>query len=335
MGKLSRVELELILAYIDDIERGEIYKPLLPKEGFSIYAKRIVSRLDDLRETLLIARSDAVEMNAKIQQEIANVTHDLKTPLAVIMGAAESLEDGLDEDDYLGMIKDKAVEMNETVLRIIDSSRSMVESVKQEKRVLDARNLFPAVSAKYEFLAKGKKIKYTFKRIPKVLIAVSEKEIISVMDNLLTNAVKYTEEGKITISFRADHKHFYVSVKDTGMGIKKDDLPFVFDRFYTADKSRAKGGTGIGLNYVKEVIDAHGGEVRVKSKEGKGSKFTISLPRVKPNRHKRMSEDKKKFLEAFFRIWLFPFFVPIDILRAIYYGVKEVKNKADYYMKGE
>ncbi|MBQ8177624.1 MAG: HAMP domain-containing histidine kinase [Clostridia bacterium] len=335
MGKLNSVELELILAYIDDVERGEIYKPFQPKEDFGAESKRIIAKLDDLRKEILLLRSSAIENSAKVQQEIANVTHDLKTPLALIMGAVESLEDGMDERDYLGMIKNKAQEMNETVLRIIDSSKGMVASAKKEKHVVDARDLFPSVCAKYHLLATGKKINYVVKKAPKALIAVSEKDILSVMDNLLTNAVKYTEKGKITVSFRASKKHLYVTVKDTGKGIAKEDLPHVFDRFYTEDKARKTGGTGIGLSYVKEAIEAHGGEVYVDSTPGKGSKFTFSLPRVEPKRLNRMSEDKKKCVEASLRLWLFPFFWLVDLYRAIYYGVKESKNKIDYNFKQE
>ena len=131
MGKLNSVELELILAYLDDMSNGEIYKPFAPKEGFSLTATQLIKKIEDLRREIVILRSENIDQNAKVQQEIANVTHDLTTPLALIRGAVESLEDGMDDRDYVSMIGSKAKEMNETVLRIIESSRHMVADAKK------------------------------------------------------------------------------------------------------------------------------------------------------------------------------------------------------------
>ena len=335
MGKINSVELELILAYLDDMSKGEIYKPFAPKEGFSLTATQLIKKIEDLRREIVILRSENIDQNAKVQQEIANVTHDLKTPLALIMGAVESLEDGMDDRDYVSMIGSKAKEMNETVLRIIESSRHMVADAKKKKRVVDARNLFPAVCAKYNILVTGKKIKYVVRKVPKCLIAVSENDISSVMDNLLTNAVKYTEKGTIKVSFHANRKYLFVKVKDTGKGISNEDLPHIFDRFYTEDKARQKGGTGIGLSYVKDVVEEHHGHIHVESKLGKGSTFLFVLPRAESKRIRKMSSEQKKCLEASLRLFLFPFFWPIDLGRAIYYGMKDIKNKIDYYISKE
>lgn len=335
MGKLNSVELELILAYLDDMSNGEIYKPFAPKEGFSLTATQLIKKIEDLRREIVILRSENIDQNAKVQQEIANVTHDLKTPLALIMGAVESLEDGMDDRDYVSMIGSKAKEMNETVLRTIESSRHMVADAKKEKRVVDARDLFPAVCAKYNILFTGKNIKYVVRKVPKCLIAVSENDIISAMDNLLTNAVKYTEKGTIKVTFAVNRKYLFVKVKDTGKGISKEDLPHIFDRFYTEDKARQKGGTGIGLSYVKDVVEEHHGHIHVESKLGKGSTFLFVLPRAESKRIKKMSSEQKKCLEASLRLFLFPFFWPIDLGRAIYYGIKDKKNKIDYYASKE
>ncbi len=335
MAKLNSVEFELLLAYVDDIANGEIYKPFFADKTMSSQTKLLVGKLDDLRKEVLLWRSDRDKNSATVHQEIANVTHDLKTPLAVIMGAVECLEDGIDEHDYVGLIKEKANEMNETVFRIIDSSRAIANNEKNEKRIIDARDIFVNIHAKYKDLAEGKHLKFIVKRIPKALIAVSEKEIMSVMDNLLTNALKYTQSGKIWVSFRANKKYFLISVKDTGKGIRKVDLPHVFDRFYTEDKARTHDGTGIGLSYVKEVVEAHGGNISIRSAEDKGSKFIIALPRVEPKRVLRMSDNKKKYIEATLRFYFFPFFLPIDFCRSIYYHIKYIKNKFDYYIAKE
>ena len=316
MAKLTQTEIELISAYIDDLSNGEIYKPFSPKDNFCITATQLISALDNLRKELLISSSKSIENYAKVEQEIANVTHDLKTPLAVITGAIECLEDGIDDKDYVQVIKANTTQMNDTVLRIISSSRNMVEEVKKQKRVVNARN-------------------YVVKKAPKVLIAVAENEAISVIDNLLTNATKYTQKGKITISFSTTKKWLNLKVKDTGVGISKEDLPNVFNRFYSSDKARQTGGTGIGLNYVKSIVEAHGGSVSVSSRLGKGTTFTITLPRIETKNMHTFTEEQKKCLEASLRLFLFPFFWLYDLGRAIYYGVKHSKNKIDYYLNGE
>ena len=136
MAKLTQTEIELISAYIDDLSNGEIYKPFSPKDNFCITATQLISALDNLRKELLISSSKSIENYAKVEQEIANVTHDLKTPLAVITGAIECLEDGIDDKDYVQVIKANTTQMNDTVLRIISSSRNMVEEVKKQKRVV-------------------------------------------------------------------------------------------------------------------------------------------------------------------------------------------------------
>lgn len=335
MAKLTQEELELVNAYIDDLSNGEIDKPFTSKDGFCLSAKNLISNLENLRKEIFISRSFTIEGYARVEQEIANVTHDLKTPLAVIIGAVECLEDGIDDKNYVQVIKEKTAEMNETVLRIISSSRALANEAMNKKKVVHARDFFPEHLEKYRYLIEGKNIKYSIKRVPKVLIAIAENDIISAIDNLLTNAVKYTQKGKITISFTPTKKHLLVHVKDTGIGIKKEELPHVFDRFYSSDKSRQKGGTGIGLNYVKSVIEAHGGIVHVESKEGKGSTFTISLPRAETKRMKKLSPDQLKCLEASLRLFLFPFFWPYDLGRAIYHGLRDSKNKINYYLDGK
>lgn len=335
MAKLNQQELELIKAYIEDLSKGEIVKTFSPKDDFCLVAKQLINELENLRKELLISRSRNIEEYAKVEQEIANVTHDLKTPLAVITGAVECLEDGIDDKDYVQVIKTKTQEMNDTVLRIISSSRALAEDAKNKIKVVKARDFFPRHFEKYRYLIEGKKIKYSIKRVPKVLIAVAENEIISVIDNLLTNATKYTQKGKISVSFASSRKWLILRIKDTGIGIKSEELPKIFDRFYSSDASRQTGGTGIGLNYVKGVIESHGGSIHVQSKEGKGSTFTLLFPRVETKNTRTLTKEQLKCLEASLRLFLFPFFWPYDLGQAIYYGVKHSKNRISYYMDGK
>ena len=99
--------------------------------------------------------------------------------------------------------------------------------------------------------------------------------------NVIGNAVKYTQDGgEILVSLKSDKDFAYIKVKDNGMGIPKEDIPHLFERFYRVDKarSRAKGGTGLGLAIAKEIIDAHGGKINIESEEGEGTEVTVALP---------------------------------------------------------
>ncbi len=319
MGKLTYEEQELILAYIDDLENFKINQSFEIKKEFSKTAKDIILALDALRFRTLVYRSEIIKNNKSTQREVANLTHDLKTPLAIISASCECLEDGMNDKNYIEIIKHKVDELNQKVLRIIDSSNPIINAENDNKIYINTKDFLTPIFKKYEFLIKGKKNRYIIKRIPNVAIVANENQLISVIDNLITNAIKHTEKGKISILFKATHHTFSLTVKDSGKGISKDELPFIFDRFYSSDKARTQGSSGIGLNYVKKTIEEHGGNIKVESKLNKGTKFIVSLPRVDAIK-KRLSPNTKKFIEACLRVFMFPFFIVIDILRIFYYG---------------
>lgn len=335
MAKLTSQEYDFIISSMDELLDNKFNKPFIAPKGFSFVATRLVKGLEDLRREALVYRTFIQEDDERLQSEIANVTHDLKTPLALILGAVECIEDGFDDKDYLSVIKEKTTAMNQTVLRIIESSRSHLLNAKKAQRVMDATTFLPHVCENLRILVEGKKIKYSVSRVPKVLVSVSETDINSVIENLVTNAVKYTEKGKIKVSFQPTRNYLYISVKDTGKGISQDRLPYLFDRFYTEDVARTSGGTGVGLSYVKEVITDHGGKITVHSKLGKGSTFSISIPRAEPKSLRKMSSDQKKCLEASLRIFLFPLFLPVDIFRSFHYGIRYSRRKVEFSLNEE
>ncbi len=327
MGKLTFEEKELILAYIDDLVNQEIEKTFVPKTGFSRDAKSIVSALETLRYESLNYRTKIINQRQSDKREIANLTHDLKTPIAVIAGSCECLEDGINDKDYIAIIKQKATELNNNVLRIISSSKEYIESEKNNKHIICTREFFSPVFKKYAFMINGKGLRYIIKKVPDVEILGSETQMISVVDNLISNALKHTNQGKIKIKFKVTKEDFSFSVIDSGSGISKKDIPLIFERFYSGDKARTNGSTGIGLHYVKQIIKEHSGEVSVKSKVGKGTNFTVKIPLAQAHT-KKLSQNTKKYIEASLRVFLFPFFIPIDFFRAIYYGILRLTHSS-------
>ncbi len=240
--------------------------------------KQLLRELEILRRGLRDIRDEAEDKERRLSTDVASVAHDLKTPLAVISGYAECIQAGMTDKDYPTLIFDKAREMNEQVVGIVEANRK----AKGERHFtkLDCKEFFGRETAKYADLAKSKNIKYVVGKPKKGVVYGDEKVLASVIQNVITNAVKYTDAGgEIKISFSKTTKYYKISVKDNGKGISEADLPHVFDKYFMADKSRSNtNSSGLGLYTANEYAKEHGGEIKVKSEEGKGSRFTVYIP---------------------------------------------------------
>lgn len=222
---------------------------------------------------------------------VANVSHELRTPLTVIKGYAETLRDGaIDDtakrDQYLDTIERHANQLSNLVNDLLELSRLDNQSTLPRRASIDltalcrrvADLLAPAIAAKGHTLSLN--IPNT---TPPVLGNADYLERAVV--NLLDNAIKYTPTGgRICIAIRVESTGAVIEVADNGIGIPKDDLPRLFERFYRVDRSRSRemGGTGLGLSIVKHVVQAHGGTVDVSSEINAGSRFRILLPLASP-----------------------------------------------------
>ena len=321
MAKLTKT---LTMRKLNDRIRGmcegEIYEPLSPENTGEF--SPVVASLEELRKTLVEKASEEAEKEARTQETIASVTHDLKTPLALISGYAECIEDGMDDKNYPELIRTKAADMNDTVLKIIDAARTSAGKAKETLKLVDARETLTAIVLKHIPYATEKNISVRVRRIPKVRIAIAERDVDSAIANVISNATKFTPKGgKITISFRKSRKYLFIKIRDTGTGIKAEDMPHIFEKYYTADKARNGSGTGIGLATVKEVMKEHGGNVYCSSKPGKGSVFTLYLPLYLP-KSKGLTETERKIIGACFYLVGFPFVVIADFFYIFYLLIK-------------
>ncbi len=217
---------------------------------------------------------------------VANVSHEIKTPLTNILGYAETLRRGALEDketslSFVQKIENNAVQLKnlvEDILRL-----SAIESGRLEMNIvpLNLEEEITAVLDDFENKLLAKKIAVE-KEIPRDFQLQGDRSALrQILNNLVDNAIKYTgEAGKITIRATTEDRSYKVAISDTGIGISEKDLPHVFERFYRVDKARSRqvGGTGLGLAIVKHLVQAHGGEVGVESDPGKGSCFTLVFP---------------------------------------------------------
>lgn len=275
MGK-KNVE-KAVDASIKKLLDGELDIPLT--YGLKVKSARL-DELETLRKKMLAEKIEKDNAETETDEKIASVAHDLKTPIATISGYAECIQDGIDDKDYPSLIIEKAKSMNEQVLSIVDGVRSKESSGK--KKCVNTDALFERIFEEVSGLAKSKNIKVVVKKVPKTYVYVDIPKIFRVVENIFSNAVKYTpENGKIVVKCKVWADKFVVKIKDDGQGIKKADRERIFEKFYMSDKSRGGKGSGLGLYICKEFLADHGGDIYAKSDGKKGAEIIFTLPIVR------------------------------------------------------
>ena len=265
------------------------------------YKRRIA-----LHNSLEMTRRESLQKQALNEERLrffTNITHELRTPLTLILGPLEDLA----ADGSLTTGSRRKVELiSKSAERLRDLINQILEFRKtetQNRRLTVARGdigqFVREIVLNYQELNRNQKtgISYFQKNsLPKVYF---DSEVIStVLNNLLSNAVKYTEQGHIDVTVEAtDDDKILIHVADTGYGIAPEALPHIFDRYYQAKGSHQASGTGIGLSLVKSLADLHEAQITVRSEEGKGSKFTLSLSAVNSYPNALHKEDTERAIE--------------------------------------
>jgi two-component system, OmpR family, sensor histidine kinase SenX3 len=215
---------------------------------------------------------------------VANISHELKTPVGALALLAETLLDERDPEVARRLaerLANEAFRVGRTIDDLLELSRLEVASAPANEHVPVSTFVTEAV-ARVEPAAEQRGIEFAVEETPDRLTVVGERrQLVSAVTNLLDNAVKYSEPGSsVEVRARTDGTWVDVTVRDHGMGIPRRDLERIFERFYRVDRARSRetGGTGLGLAIVRHVASNHRGEVRVESREGLGSTFTLRLP---------------------------------------------------------
>ncbi len=218
------------------------------------------------------------------RQMTADIAHELRTPLSIILGRAETLAEGMLEPSpqVYRVIYQEARRINRLVEDLRLLSLSDTGELQLERRSASIENLLASCVDTFSEPASEKDISliYRLDRFPPE-VHLDPDRIKQVLDNLISNAIRYTPGGgAITLSAIGHQQSVEISVANTGQGISAEDLPHVFDRFYRGDRSRQReeGGSGLGLAIAKSLVQAHGGDIRVASQPGDGAVFTFWLP---------------------------------------------------------
>ena len=234
---------------------------------------------------------------------VSNVSHELRTPLTSVKSYLEALDEGALYDpvapDFIKVSLDETNRMMRMVTDLLHLSRIDNATTRLDVELINFTAFITFILNRFDKMrSQDEEKKYELVRdypINSVWIEIDTDKMTQVIDNILNNAIKYSPDGgKITVSMKTTDDQMILSIKDQGLGIPKQDLPKIFDRFYRVDRarSRAQGGTGLGLAIAKEIIKQHNGFIWAKSEYGKGSTFTIVLPYDKDAVKEEIWEDE-------------------------------------------
>jgi signal transduction histidine kinase len=222
----------------------------------------------------------------KIRRDfVANVSHELKTPLTAVSGYAETLlDDSIPAEQrrrFVETIRDNATRMQRIVDDLLDLSRIESGGWRPMVAQVDVAGTVQDVFTASQLAASAKGLALVHDVSPDAThVRVDPTAFRQIMTNLVENAVRYTREGSVTVRTRKADGGVWIGVSDTGIGIASEHLPRIFERFYRVDagRSRADGGTGLGLAIVRHLVDAHGGRIEASSTVGRGTTISVLLP---------------------------------------------------------
>lgn len=260
------------------------------KDGF---LEEDISILDYTETELLSAAYNGMLKRMKTlddsrQEFVSNVSHELKTPITSMKVLADSLL--MQENVPVELYKEFMGDIAEEIDRENKIINDLLSLVKMDRKAADVNiqetsinDLLELILKRLRPIAAKRDIELVLERFKPVKAEVDETKLTLALSNLVENAIKYNrEEGWVHISLNSDHKYFYVKVEDSGIGIPEEAQEHIFERFYRVDKSHSReiGGTGLGLAITRNAILMHRGAIRVYSKEGEGTTFTVRIPLV-------------------------------------------------------
>ncbi len=262
---------------------------------------------EELGEALSFAAQELAKTDGLQKELVANISHDLRTPLTMIKGYSEVMRDipGENNPENVQVIIDETERLTELVNDMLDLSKLRAGTRKPELETFDLTETVRSVLLRYEKLTEKDNYTVTFNADENVLVTADRTMILQVIYNLVNNALNYTGDDRcVTIDQSVWDNRVRISVIDTGVGIAQQDIPYIWDRYYKVDKvhKRAKVGTGLGLSIVKGILESHGAAYGVESRVGEGSNFWFELETFRdvdndvfePKKEKSDKKDAKK-----------------------------------------
>lgn len=215
---------------------------------------------------------------------VADVAHELRTPLTILQGKLESILEGVNSptEEVILELTDEVYRLNRLVSDLQQLSLAEAGNLPLNKQFINFKILTQKICHQLEWLADEKAITLSYNDIPNCKLSLDSDRITQVLVNIIGNALRYTpESGRVEVKGQEKEDSFILHVFNTGPGIPKEQLPFIFDRFYKGDSSRTRngGGTGLGLSIAKGFVEAHKGNITVQSSSRTGTVITVTLPK--------------------------------------------------------
>ncbi|PLT31187.1 two-component system histidine kinase PnpS [Peribacillus deserti] len=280
--------IEQIFMTEQSIKKHLVLPVSLERKYFEVYGAPIIGSHDEWKGILLVFH-DITELKRleQIRKDfVANVSHELKTPITSIKGFTETLLDGALHDEkslkhFLSIVLKESDRMQTLIQELLDLSKIEQQGFSLSIQKLDAHKLVQETVPMYEHRAALKGITLSYSS-PGSMVKIEGdyNRIKQILINLISNAIAYTPSGgSVEVNLEETDQYAKIRVKDTGIGIAQEELPRIFERFYRIDKARSRnyGGTGLGLAIVKHLVEAHKGQIQVNSEPGKGTEFTVLL----------------------------------------------------------
>ena len=269
-----------ILDATDMMTRGNFKIDLVPKHSYEYF-----DEYDILKENLNKMANELSKSEVLKNDFIANVSHEIKTPLAVIQNYAKALKNpSLDNEvknKYLDNLTEACQKLNGLITNILKLNKLENQKLLPEIKEFNLSDLLANQVLQFESLIEKKEIDLVCEIEEDLFIKSEESYLEIIFNNLMSNAIKFSNpKGMIYVGLKKEKQNYHITFKDTGCGIDKETGKHIFDKFYQGDTSRSKEGNGLGLALVKRVIDIIGGSISVESEIGVGTKFTIMIKEV-------------------------------------------------------
>ena len=288
MGLLVAIIISIFLAnkLTDPITRITKKAKKLGNGDYDVtFDESDITEIDELAMTLTQAKQELAKTDELRRDLMANVSHDLKTPLTMIKAYAEMIRDISHKDkekmnEHLNIIVDETDRLTVLVNDILELSKMQSKASALAIEEFDLCEVINTILQKYQIIKETEKYKIEVNMPEKALVKADKKKIEQVIYNLINNAINYTGDDKhVTINVKKDKKSFLVEIKDTGKGIKKEEIPYIWDKYYKKDKKHQRNviSTGLGLSIVKQILEQHHFEYGVKSVLKKGSTFYFKI----------------------------------------------------------
>ena len=285
-------EILMILGVIDDAVDEWILAGIIFLNLCGIFIIIFPARISHCRicQELLDVMEEKEQVDSLTREVLGNITHDLKTPLTAIKGYSQGILDGVVSDPdkfnkYITTIRNKSNDMSLLVDELSFFAKIYQKDIQYQWQDVEAVEYFTACVSDFSLDLEMKKISLVFRNEvnTKTKVRIDTEKMKRVVNNIIGNASKYIQRdiGLLLVRLKEDDKYVTVEIADNGIGIAKDELPKIFQRFYRTDSSRnsTTGGSGLGLSIAQKIVDDHHGRIWAESELGEGTRVFISIPK--------------------------------------------------------